>query len=228
MNGTSAIRITPKLIIGLGILALGILWTLDNLDYLDSDRITEWWPVIIIVVGLVKIMEKPGRVAGGIIAIVGVVILLDNLSLIRWDVGDLFPLLIALLGAKLIWDAVRRRQSAPAPTDDASSAFHAFALMAGIHRNITSAAFHGGDANAIMGGVEIDLRNAQLKDGEAVIDAFALWGGVEITVPDNWRIDGEVLPLLGGFDDKTANRSGSGPRLLVRGAAVMGAIVVKN
>ena len=32
---TSAMRITPRLIVGLGILTLGLLWTLDNLNLID-------------------------------------------------------------------------------------------------------------------------------------------------------------------------------------------------
>lgn len=228
MNGSNALRITPRLVVGLAILSLGILWTLDNLDYLEADYIVVWWPVVLIVIGILKALDPRGRTGGFVLAIVGTVLLLGNLAMIDWDLGDLIPLLIALLGAKLIWDAVRRRQ-APASSSDPSEIVHAFALMGGIHRQITAREFRGGDANAIMGGVELDLRHAQLKDGEtAVIDAFAMWGGVEITVPEGWQVEGEVLPLLGGFDDKTTNRSGSGPRLLVRGAAVMGAIVVKN
>ena len=53
MNSSSdnAIRITPRLIVGFGILALGLLWTLDNLDILESEPITRWWPVLLIVIG---------------------------------------------------------------------------------------------------------------------------------------------------------------------------------
>ena len=228
MNGSNVLRITPRLIVGLAILSLGILWTLDNMDYLESERIVEWWPAVLIVIGALKALDPRGRTGGFILALIGTVLLLGNLDVIDWDIGDLFPLLIALVGAKLIWDAVRRKQ-VPAADSDPNSVVHAFAMMGGIHRQITSQQFRGGDANAIMGGVELDLRQAKLEDGEtAVLDAFAMWGGVELTVPEGWQVDGEVMPLLGGFDDKTTNRSGSGPKLLVRGAAVMGAIVVKN
>lgn len=225
----NAMRITPRLIVGLGILSLGILWTLDNLDFLESERITEWWPLIIIVVGVVRLLDRfSSKSVSVVLIIVGVMLLLDSINLIDWDLGDFIPLGIALLGAKLIWDAVSRRQR-PAAGSDPNANIHAFAIMAGIHRQSTSPAFRGGDANAIMGGVELDLRNAQIPPGEpAIIDAFAMWGGVEITVPDNWTVIGEVLPLLGGFDDKTISKSASNPTLIVRGAAVMGAVVVKN
>ena len=53
------------------------------------------------------------------------------------------------------------------------------------------------------------------------------WGAVEITVPSHWRVVSTVMPLLGGYEDKTIAPP-TGPALLIRGAAVMGAIVVKN
>jgi predicted membrane protein len=78
-----------------------------------------------------------------------------------------------------------------------------------------------------MGGCEIDLRQAAI-DGEAVIDVFALWGGIEIRVPDDWTVIGQVTPFMGGYDDKTRSRPGSGAhRLVIRGMVVMGGVEVK-
>ena len=231
MNGSSnALRITPRLIVGLTILALGILWTLDNMDYIESEPFVQFWPAVLIVIGLVRLIDpRASRPASVVLIVVGGFLLFANLTNVSWDFGDLIPLGIALLGAKLVWDAMGRRR-APAGREDPNAEVHAFAMMGGVHYQNTSQAFRGGDANAIMGGVELDLRNASIKEDEsAVIDAFAMWGGVEITVPEHWRVVGQVLPLLGGFDDKTAtSRTKTGPELIVKGAAVMGAIVVKN
>ena len=230
MNGTNVMRITPRLLVGLTILAVGLLWTLDNMDYIESDPYVQWWPLVLIVIGLLRLLDPhAGKAPSVVLLILGTFLLLGNLGYFDWDFGDLIPLGIALLGGKLAWDALRRRQSTPPPVDDPSANVNAFAMMAGIHRSSISHDFRGGSLNAIMGGVELDLRNAQVKEGEqALIDAFAMWGGVEITVPPNWRVIGEVMPLLGGFDDKTAGQSGNGPVLIVRGAAVMGAVVVQN
>jgi hypothetical protein len=227
---SSALRITPRLIVGLGILTLGVLWTLDNLDILESRYITDWWPTILIAVGLVRFLDpRASRTGSVLIILFGGLLLMDTLDYRDIDFGDLIPLGIALLGAKLVWDALGRKSARVLDGNtDPASMINAFAIMSGIRRQITSQEFRGGDATAIMGGVEIDLRNAQIAAGqEAVIDSFAFWGGVEIIVPDHWRIVGSVMPLLGGFDDKTISPS-TGPVLIVRGAAVMGAIVVKN
>ena len=49
------------------------------------------------------------------------------------------------------------------------------------------AAFRGADLIAVMGGCEIDLRQAAIN-GEAVIDVFCMWGGIEIRVPEDWTV----------------------------------------
>lgn len=224
----SPFRITPRLIIGFGILVLGLLWTLDNLNILDSEPITRWWPAVLIVIGVAQLLDRRTLRGGPIVLIiVGTVLVLRRAHLIHADVGDLVPLFIALFGAKLIWEALTRGRSAGTSVDD-ESVIHAFAMMSGVRRQSTTLDFRGGDANAIMGGVDIDLRNAQIATGDRVIvDVFAFWGGVEIKVPPHWRIDGQVMPLMGSFEDKTSP-VGEGPRLVVRGTVIMGSVEVKN
>jgi hypothetical protein len=223
-------RITPRLVVGLGILTLGLLWTLDNLNIINSRPITAWWPAIIIAVGVVRFLDpRASRLASVIITAVGLMLLLDKLDYADVDFGDLLPLFIVLLGGKLVWDALgRKSRRARDLNSDPAATLNEFAMMASVRRQSTSTEFRGGDATAIMGGVDIDLRHAQIPPGEeAVIDAFAMWGAVEIKVPPHWRVVGNVMPILGGFEDKTTSPP-TGPVLLVRGAAMMGAIVVKN
>jgi len=225
-----AFRITPRLIIGLGILAVGLLWTCDNLNIIDADEILEWWPAFLILAGLARLLDPaPGKVGAGVLVVVGTVLLLDSIDVAEMDLGDLFPLFIAVIGGKLVWDSINRKRRTPASLEDPGSELHAFAMMSGVKRQSTTRAFQGGDANAIMGGAEIDLRNAEIRDGEQpVIDVFAMWGGIEIRVPEGWRVIGHVLPLMGGFVDNTVNKSGSGPVLIVRGTVIMGAVEIKN
>ena len=230
MNGEATFRVTPRLIIGFGILALGMLWTLDNLDVLESEPITRWWPVILIVIGGVQLLGRRANRFGPIaLLVVGVLLLLDRGGWIDFEINDLIPLAIAVIGLKLIWDALARRQRTAATIGDTDSVVHAFAVMGGVKRQSLSREFRGGDANAIMAGVELDLRNAEIAAGEdVVIDAFAMWGGVEIKVPPHWRIVGDVLPVMGAFEDNTRPTGDAGPKVMIRGTAIMGGIEVKN
>ena len=113
---------------------------------------------------------------------------------------------------------------------DSDSVIHAFAMMAGVKRQSTRSEFRGGDANAIMGGVELDLRNAQIREGDdVIIDAFAMWGGVEITGPDELARGRRRPPDHGRRSRTTRTRPPSPARpLTIRGTAIMGAIEVKN
>lgn len=226
---SEGLRITPRLIVGIGIFALGILWTLDNLNVLESDRLTDWWPLIIVAAGVTRLFEPTAsRISSGIIILIGTMLLGDSLDVIEFDLGDLIPLAIAAVGAKLVWDAINRRDGSARLASTAGD-ITAVAVMAGVTRHVASESFRRADATAVMGGVEIDLREAKIAEGEqAVIDVFALWGGVEIKVPSDWKVDGRVFPLLGGFDDKSANKSANGPTLVIRGTAIMGGIDVKN
>lgn len=227
-SANNTLRITPRLIFGIGILALGLLWTLDNLNVIESESITQWWPILLIAAGVVRLLDHTrGKIASVVMIVIGGFLLLDNLDLVDFDLDDLFPLIIAAVGAKLVWEAFDRTRRDS--TADPSSTVSAFAFMAGVKRQSNSQVFQGGDANAIMGGVVIDLRNAQIPDGqEAVIDTFAWWGGVELIVPPNWRVVGRVLPLMGGFEDNTIGATTPGGTLIVRGVALMGAVEVKN
>jgi hypothetical protein len=104
----------------------------------------------------------------------------------------------------------------------------ALAILGAVTRGNNSQAFRGGNLVAIMGGCEIDLSNAAI-DGEAVLDVFAMWGGIEIRVPPDWTVSSQVVPLMGGVEDKTRPPRGAAiHRLTLRGVAFMGGIEIKN
>jgi hypothetical protein len=104
-----------------------------------------------------------------------------------------------------------------------------FALMSGVTRRIRNAPFFGANMTAVMGGIELDLRQAQLPE-DAVIELFAFWGGIEIWVPREWSVVNQGFALMGSIEDKTGNlpqRPGQ-PRLVLRGMALMGGVEIKN
>ena len=227
MNTADTLRITPKLVVGFGIVTLGLLWTLDNLNVLEAEPIVRFWPVLLIVIGALQLMSARSLRAGPIVLmVIGSVMLLDVLNWVDVDVRDLIPLAIALFGVKLIHEAIGRKRRTPA---DGNDTIHAFAMMSGVKHQSAARDFQGGDANAIMGGVELDLRDAHIANGAgAIVDAFAFWGGVEIIVPRNWKVVSQVMPVMGAYEDNTKPNGEPGPTLTIRGTAIMGAIEVKS
>lgn len=57
-------------------------------------------------------------------------------------------------------------------------------------------------AVAFMGGVGLDLRDAEIAGDEITIRAFALMGGVDIIVPEGIEVHISGIPFMGGLDDK--------------------------
>lgn len=229
-TGYSRPPISAQLVFGAVIIAIGVLFTLDNLDILESEDYLRYWPVALIAIGAAKLTDA-GRRQGGLLAGtlfigVGTWLLLDNLGIIHVSFLDFWPLLLVIVGTAIVWQGIRGRRVRPEEMGDAT--ISAVAVLSGVNRGSNSAAFRGGELTAFMGGCEIDLRQATIE-GEAVIDVFAMWGGIEIRVPENWTVIGKVTPLLGGFEDQTRPpQTAGGQRLIVRGLVVMGGIEIKN
>jgi len=215
-----------RLVFGLSILTVGVIAWLDHLGRIDADDFRPWWPLILIAIGLAHLMSR--RWIGALIWTLIGLSWLPELSFFPhfkwWNVLGLWPLLIAAGGVTLIQQALRpmRKDSAT------SSSFRAFTWMGGSGRKVASNDFAGGDAVVVMGGCEINLANAKIES-VAVIDVLAFWGGIEIRVPKEWVIESHVTGLLGGYSNRTTNPTeGDGPRLIVRGSAIMGGVEIRN
>jgi hypothetical protein len=84
-------------------------------------------------------------------------------------------------------------------------------------------------AVAIMGGCELDLREASLPPGVTEIYVVAFWGGVEIVVPPWLRVESSGMGIMGGFEhrhDVPTTAPPGGPLLRVNGLALMGGVEV--
>lgn len=84
-------------------------------------------------------------------------------------------------------------------------------------------------AVAIMGGGELDLREARFSQREVRIWALALMGGVTVIVPEDAEVHVSGIGIMGGFDHRAAGSGApGGPRITVTGLALMGGVDVKR
>lgn len=226
--------VTPRLIAGLCIVVLGFAFLLDQMGRFDADVLLRFWPLALVLIGLTSFFqarEGGGQIVGVAVAVVGLWFLAHNLGWVRSSpfllVQYFWPAVLLVVGASMVWRSLRG-PSPPATGARSSDRLNGFAMLSGFNTAITSQAFVGGQANAIMGGCEIDLRQAKMAGDEAVIEVFALWGGIEIKVPDTWQVVGQVTPILGGFESKAAAPAAGAPRLVLTGNAIMGGVEVHN
>ena len=216
-------------ILGIGVLVVGAVLLLDNFGFMESEDVFAYWPVLFILVGISHFVRPRGSrrlMSGSIFIFVGAVLLLTNLGYIGFGIWDLWPVILVIAGLSLILKPFRRRG---VNIGDDSGVFEATAILGGATRRLTAANFQGGDATAIIGVCEIDLRDCGSEGGPAEIDTFAFWGGVEIKVPDDWEVQVKGLAILGGYGDETRTIEGDGHKILViTGMAIMGGVEIKN
>jgi predicted membrane protein len=229
---TSRSRFTPQVLLGLMVIAVGVLFTLDNLNVIDASLYLRYWPIALVAFGLMKLWharrEGVGWAGGVFFTAVGAWMLFERVAYIRVDIQDFWPLMLVCVGGYLVWRGVAR-SARPRPLG-ADAHLSAVAILSGLTRGSNSPAFSGGDLTAVMGGCEIDLRQASIASGTtAVVDVFAFWGGIDIRVPEDWTVITRVTPLLGGVEDQTRPaQAAASKRVEIRGTAIMGGIVIKN
>jgi hypothetical protein len=121
-------------------------------------------------------------VFGGLVwLVVGGALLGNRLDYFDVDLRDFWPLLLVVAGGYLVWQAFSPDAPGQRGVDD-SAMVSAVAVMGGFDRRLTSTAFRGAELTAIMGGGKLDLREATMVDGQAVINVvrgFLMMGGVE-------------------------------------------------
>lgn len=215
-------------------MALGVLFLLDNFGVLYAGDVFRYWPLLLIGLGLTRLLA-PGRredyVGGVVLLFLGSAFLLRALHVPWFRLRLIWPGLLVVLGATLIWQALRGKRggaaswfpghseqkeasgaaggtsSDPGPLGakqpDSANVLQEFALMGGGERVVRSQDFAGGEVTAIMGGFEIDLRAAGMTGDTATVEVFTVFGGVEFKVPPDWNVVANGTPILGMFTDST-------------------------
>jgi class 3 adenylate cyclase len=85
-------------------------------------------------------------------------------------------------------------------------------------------------AVAVMGGCELDFRQAQIEAAEVRVTAVAVMGGIDIIVPEGIAVELTGFPIMGGKGLKVAEvpiLPGS-PVITVRAFPIMGGVGVRS
>ena len=113
----------------------------------------------------------------------------------------------------------------PSRGDEGSDEVALVAIFDGIQLESRAQAFRGGSMLAWFGGIDLDLRDAQLA-ANARISVHTLFGGIAIRIPESWRVESEAKALVGGVDVRSGSEEPSAPTLHLEGRALVGGIAV--
>jgi hypothetical protein len=138
-------------------------------------------------------------------------------TLLLFELGALVGM---IAGAALV------KQALPSRGDEESDEVALVAALQGVQLKSRSKAFRGGTMISWLGGIAVDLREAELAR-DAHLELRSLLGGIAIRVPVGWRVVSNVNALGGGVAiDVPEPDDPDAPTLTLHGLAVLGGIAV--
>ncbi|MEQ8243646.1 DUF5668 domain-containing protein [Fulvivirga sp.] len=191
--------------LGLIFVGIGAVLLLDNLDILPywvSDLVISWRMLLVFIGTYIVVGKK--KPEGFILIIIGGLFLVQDFYYFRmrdiWHI--LWPAVFIAIGVSLLLRRNRSKEVADGEKKNEIDYVDDFAVFGGREIVVDSQNFRGGKLSAMFGGSSVDLRNANLSEGENVLDILAIFGGTSIIVPQDWTIKVDVTSVLGGFSDQ--------------------------
>lgn len=170
---------TPNLVVGLTIMAVGVVLLLDTLGIREVGSFMRYWPFLIVLFGASLVAQAfrpvdpaaPKRAQGGVPCF-----------------------FLFLLGVAMFWTF-----GLPGVIDTQASGRRATATgVMGRAATTVPGDVRNGRVAAVMGRSMLDLRQVNLAPGEAMtVDVFVTMGRATVRIPDHWVVDASALPVMG-------------------------------
>ena len=222
-----------RILWGVVLVAVGVLFGLKAMDIIDFDIFFDgWWTLLIIVPSLISLITQKDKTGSLIALIVGVVLFLASRDIITfamlWKL--LIPVIIIIVGISLIFkdsfnkkakDAIKRLNARGLPMKQGT------AMFASQKISFAGDDFYGAELNAVFGGLDCNLRDVYITE-DTVINVSCIFGGIDILLPDNVNVEICTTPIFGGVSNKTGRPFVAGaPTVFISGVAVFGGVDVK-
>lgn len=192
---------------GIILASIGKFFLIDRLSLIyPQDTFYEqftsvYWPVLIIVVGLlifIRLLFRPKR------------------CFFRCRFED---------DTRCRFEKSRRE----AKKDNIDGSIHYSYIFSGTEDVFLEPEFKGGTIETVFGGVNLDLRRTSLPEGETRLYVHVLFGGVEITAPADWYIEVNPQAVFGGVNDMRPGRDAAdrNRKLVIDGQCAFGGITIR-
>lgn len=218
------------MIIGIVLILLGIYFLLKFLIPGFSINL-EWdiiWPIILIALGINSTLKfKKIDIFNIALVIIGILYLLLGLEVIpKIDSKITVAIILIAIGLSFIISSLKNKN------DKQKTDFKPLTNYKGIfgstEEKINDDNFKGTSCYAIFGGVDINLKDINLKT-DAVVNCYAIFGGIDIFVPENVNIVTKSSSIFGGIENKSNNKSDSKNKTIyINATCIFGGIEVKR
>ncbi len=224
-----------KMILGLALIAAGVLWILNIAGVVNINCSTQgWWALFVIVPCLYGLFTDKDKVGSCIGIGVGVLLLLAARGVITWDM--MWQIALALLvvgfGVRLLlfktWGnhcEVSDLKTVSRDGKDIHCIDYSFGKQC---LSFAGQKFEGADVQSSFGGLTLDLYGAEIAE-DAFIDLNVGFSGVTIIVPEGLAVRVAVNSGFGGVTDNRRDKTATGtPMLLLTGKVGFGGVEIRN
>jgi len=219
-----------SMIIGSIIVIIGIIFLGNNLDLWNIDVFFDgWWTLFIIVPAIVDIFQGKNVTSSLIVFLIGIILLFACQELIMWSFvwKLIFPVLLIGFGLSLIFKEKVKDFKIPIKKNKATPDNPNFTGIFGACNEKINYDFKGGNCIAVLGGVDLDLTKAKIKDN-LTIDAVAIFGGIDIKVPEGVDVKASGVAVFGGTEDMVKHEVAKNcPTIYINYTCIFGGIDIK-
>lgn len=213
-----------RILWGVVLIALGVILGINALDLMEINLFFKgWWTLFILVpsvIGLVTDKNKWGAFIGLLFGVFFLLCAWDILSYdLLWKLAA--PVAAVLVGLSLLFGKRSKKGKQTVPVDDTPLCT---AVFSGQEVNYNGQPFHGGEAIAVFGGVDLFATGAVITE-DCVVKATAVFGGVDLHLPATVNVVVTSGGLFGGVEDKRKLPPLEGaPTVYVRATFVFGGV----
>lgn len=223
---------TSRVLWGIIVIAIGVLFALNALEITDINLFFDgWWTLFIIVpcvIGLFTDHDKVGQLIGiGI----GIFLLLCCQDIISFKLSwKLFvPAIIIIVGLRMVFGGLFGKKTDKITEEMKASGKRGetgCAVFSGCDMNFDGQVFEGAELTAVFGGVECDLQKAIIEK-DCVIRASAIFGGIDIQVPDGANVKVNATSIFGGVSNEVRNSEVNAVTIYISGICMFGGVEIK-
>ena len=226
MSDNRTCHMNSALVGGLIVILIGVFLLLEQIGILPHHWFS-FWAAMFFLVGAFQLLQSSrwgGRLWGLILLATGVALEFDYLGYASLHLNRTWPVFIIAFGLVILVQSIER----PNAVGSLSPHLHLFSCMGGGEYRIQAKNFRGGSATAIMGGFDIDLRDADIEGPSATIALSAFMGGGVIRVPETWAVQMRGSAVMGGNSMKVRENANAQKTLVIEGTSLLGGFEVRN
>lgn len=211
-------------------LLVGVALLVHMQGFFDFDLFFDGWWTLFIIVPCIASIIKSGVNVGNVIGVfIGAALLVDAQFDLPFNFGwsMILPFILVVVGISVMFGNSARRSQNVTHINSEGVLRHT-AIFSSYDTVFKDEEFYGADIFCLFGGVEMDLRDAIVRD-DISLKSTTIFGGADIFVPRNVNVEVVSTPIFGGVSNDVEKRQKDPdqPTIFINCTCIFGGVDLK-